>query len=200
MLTLGWWAKDKDIFSALTSAAARQSCVRFSRFLELVLTTMCRGETKATLTEEECSRLLSALKKCSMRGLTKIEHAHLSVVVQTVYEVCSCASHKLSPGLPSNSQVQRQQGSLDSNGLRYLISMRSFFIYNANSLRPITAPATAPSLPRLKYRDVVWAFHSESQEILLDASVKACPDRLTWENAKALGIFLWIKAPDVLVR
>lgn len=101
---------------------------------------------------------------------------------------------------PFEPQIQRQQGSLDSNGLRYLISMRSFFIYNANSLRPFTTPTATASLPRLKYRDVVWAFHSESQDLLLDASVKACPDRLTWENAKALGIFFWIKAPDVLVR
>jgi hypothetical protein len=70
--------------------------------------------------------------------------------------------------------------------------MRSFFIYNSDT--------SMRTLPRIKYRDVVWAFHSESQDILLDASIKACPDKLTWENAKALGIFLWLKYPAVLVR
>jgi hypothetical protein len=75
--------------------------------------------------------------------------------------------------------------------------MRSFFIYNSVSLPSSTVPTTS----RLKYRDVVWAFHSESQDLLLDESVKACEEgKLTWENAKALGVFLWLKSPEVLVR
>lgn len=76
--------------------------------------------------------------------------------------------------------------------------MRSFFIYNATTL-PSATPQTA--LQRLKYRDVVWAFHSDSQDLLLDESIKACEgSKLTWDNAKALGVFLWLKSPEVLVR
>lgn len=71
--------------------------------------------------------------------------------------------------------------------------MRSFFIYDSTNLpKSIT-------VSRLKYRDIVWAYHSDSQEVLLEASIKACPGKLTWENAKALGIFLWISSPEVLV-
>lgn len=139
----------------------------------------CRREADQTLTDEASDRLLAALKKNPMRGLTKLEHAHLAVVVQTVH------------------QIQRQRGSLDANGLRYLISMRSFFIYNTTQL-PTDA---ALSLPRLKYRDAVWAFHSENQELLLEESVKACPQgRLGWDNAKALGLFFWLKSPEVLAK
>lgn len=77
--------------------------------------------------------------------------------------------------------------------------MRSFFIYNSTSF-PSSAPAST-GLHRLKYRDVVWAFHSDSQDILLEESMKACDGgKLTWENAKALGVFLWLKSPEVLVR
>ncbi|KAL8278398.1 hypothetical protein RQP46_009290 [Phenoliferia psychrophenolica] len=150
-----------DIFSALTAAAARQS-----------------NGNRLTLLEDDYHRLLAALKKNSMRGLTPLEHAHLTVVVQTVYD------------------TQRQQGSLDANGLRYLVSMRSFFIYRAAALRPFAAQPLAT--PRLKYRDAVWAFHSENQELLLDASIKACPEKLTWDNAKALSVFLWLKSRDAL--
>lgn len=123
-----------------------------------------------------------------MRGLSKLEHAHLAVVVQTVYE------------------VQRQRGALDANGLRYLISMRSFFIYHEVRLpggagTGAATAATSSALPRLKYRDVVWAYHSEDQELLLEESTKACPGgRLSWDNAKALGLFLWLKSPDQLAR
>ena len=82
--------------------------------------------------------------------------------------------------------------------------MRSFFIYNAVTRPPngaATVSAAVPDTPRLKYRDMVWAFHSESQDLLLDESVKACEGgKLTWANAKALGVFMWITRPDVLVR
>ena len=46
---------------------------------------------------------------------------------------------------------------------------------------------------------MVWAFHSESQDVLLEASIKACPGKLTWENAKALGLFMWLRSPEVIV-
>lgn len=154
-----------DIFSALTAAAAKD-----------------RGGPDQGLTEEATHRLVMALKKFPLRGLSKLEHAHLSVVVQTAYE------------------VQRQQNSLDSNGLRYLVSMRSFFIYNSISLPIASAAASSAIAPRLKFRDIAWAFHSESQDLLLDESVKACASgKLDWAGAKAMGIFMWIKSADILV-
>lgn len=131
-----------------------------------------------------------------MRGLTSLEHAHLTVVVQTVFDVQPHLLTAVLHSYYSNPQTQRQQGSLDANGLRYLVSMRSFFIYRA------AAPSAGHTLalPRLKYRDAVWAFHSDNQDLLLDASVKACPTKMTWDNAKALSIFLWIKSRETLVR
>lgn len=89
--------------------------------------------------------------------------------------------------------------------------MRSFFIYNATSVSILPSSSSTSQIPkdartveiippRLKFRDVVWAFHSESQDVLVEASIKACPaEKLTWENAKALGVFLWLKSPALLV-
>lgn len=168
----------QDIFSALTSATTRVRYVLppFTSLLSTDELILYSSGSDQVLTEDATHSLLSALKKRRLIGLSSLEHDHLSVVTRTVFE------------------IQHQQASLDSNGLRYLISMRSFFIYNDNST-PLRR-----SLPRIRYRDIVWAFHSESQDLLLDASVKACPDKLTWENAKALGIFLWLKSPAILVR
>jgi hypothetical protein len=47
---------------------------------------------------------------------------------------------------------------------------------------------------------MVWAFHSESQEILLQASVAACEGKMNLMDAKALGVFLWLKSLDSVVR
>lgn len=126
------------------------------------------------------------------------------MVVQTVYEVRYRPLLGSSSGLTLGilEQIQRQQGSLDSNGLRYLISMRSFFIYSTTATVPLPSPSstTTPSQQRLRYRDVVWAFHSDSQDLLLEESLKACEGgKLTWENAKAMGVFMWLKSGEVLV-
>lgn len=84
--------------------------------------------------------------------------------------------------------------------------MRSFFIYNKTPTNGVERAGTKnalsvpPSLARLKYRDILWAFHSQSQDLLLDASRQACGERLSWTNAKSLGIFLWLKSSEALVR
>lgn len=92
--------------------------------------------------------------------------------------------------------------------------MRSFYILNARaSSSPPVSGATTPLLiqpearsppkslvrERLRYRDMVWAFHSESQEILLAASTAACGNKMKWNDAKALGLFLWLSATESLV-
>ena len=52
---------------------------------------------------------------------------------------------------------------------------------------------------RLRYRDMIWAFHSESQELLLSQAVAACEDKMTWSQARSLGVFLWLRSTEVLV-
>ncbi|EJD03819.1 uncharacterized protein FOMMEDRAFT_106015 [Fomitiporia mediterranea MF3/22] len=136
--------------------------------------------------------LIKELETEPLEHLTPNEHAHLIVLVQTRLE------------------IEEQKRSLDANGLRYLISMRSFFILNArlSSPKPPGTPASAGSFPlssssrqthareRLRFRDMVWAFHSESQEILLSASVSACHGKMKWTDARALGIFIWLTSVD----
>lgn len=84
--------------------------------------------------------------------------------------------------------------------------MRSFYILNRRATSPGTpelngAGTTAQrnKRARLRYRDIIWAFHSESQEILLQASMSACEGKMNWSDAKALGIFLWLHSLDSLV-
>jgi hypothetical protein len=46
---------------------------------------------------------------------------------------------------------------------------------------------------------MVWAFHSESQGLLLDAINTACNGKMLWSDARALGIALWLNSTDELV-
>ncbi|KAI0305003.1 RAVE protein 1 C terminal-domain-containing protein [Russula brevipes] len=128
-------------------------------------------------------RLLRHLEAVPLPHLTPNEHAHLLVLIQAMLE------------------VDDSRRALDSNGFRYLISMRSFYILNKR------AEPSSPNLEggishrtgwraRLRYRDITWAFHSESQELLLSASLAACQDKMTWSDARALGVFLWLHSVE----
>jgi len=132
-------------------------------------------------------RLLGHLEAVPLPHLTPNEHAHLLVLIQAMLE------------------VDDSRRALDSNGFRYLISMRSFYILNKR------AEPSSPDLEggishrtgwraRLRYRDITWAFHSETQELLLSASLAACQDKMTWSDARALGVFLWLHSVESMVR
>ncbi|KAJ3916631.1 RAVE protein 1 C terminal-domain-containing protein [Lentinula edodes] len=128
------------------------------------------------------SELIERLEFRPLPHLTPNESASLIVLIQTTLE------------------IDEQRRSLDSNGLRYLISMRSFYIVNRRASTP-ASPRSSGAIPRntgrrerLRYRDMIWAFHSESQELLLGASSAACNGKLCWSDARALGISIWLNS------
>lgn len=47
-------------------------------------------------------------------------------------------------------------------------------------------------------RNLVWALHSESQEAMLRAASDSCGGRMLWPDAKRLGVFQWLKAPQLV--
>jgi hypothetical protein len=116
-------------------------------------------------------------------------------------------------------QVEAQRRSLDTNGMRFLTSLRSFAIIQgrkaSSSLPTRTAtgkrrngtssyeernPPSAPvAMARLRYRDNLWAFFSESQDILLTACHDACNGPMLWQDMRALGLALWLKSSETLV-
>ena len=84
--------------------------------------------------------------------------------------------------------------------------MRSFYILNERVSIPST-PASKGAVDRrsgwrarLRYRDMIWAFHSETQGVLLSASLAACHGKMTWSDARALGVFLWLNSVETMVR
>ncbi|KAJ7076559.1 RAVE protein 1 C terminal-domain-containing protein [Mycena belliarum] len=131
-------------------------------------------------------RLIETLETHPLPHLTPNEQAHLSVLIQTTLE------------------IDEQRRALDANGLRYLISMRSFYILNRRASAPgspeshNTIPRQTGRRERLRYRDMVWAFHSESQDLLLSASTAACNGKMCWSDARALGVSIWLKSFEAM--
>lgn len=161
--------------------------------------------------EEEFSRplvqrLIENLEAEPLPHLTPNEQAHLLVLIQTTLEVAfhfNSSPHDIDH-IPF-PKIDEQQRSLDSNGLRYLISMRSFYILNHRASAPGTPASngvvarTTGRRERLRYRDIVWAFHSESQELLLGACTAACNGKMCWSDARALGVSIWLNSVESMV-
>ncbi|KAI0271408.1 WD repeat-containing protein [Gloeopeniophorella convolvens] len=129
-------------------------------------------------------RLISHLEADPLPHLTPNEHAILLVLIQAMLE------------------ADDSRRALDANGFRYLISMRSFYILNERASAPSSPESKGAVIrqtgwrARLRYRDIIWAFHSETQGLLLSASVAACQGRMTWSDARALGVFIWLNSTE----
>ncbi|KAH7912596.1 RAVE protein 1 C terminal-domain-containing protein [Hygrophoropsis aurantiaca] len=131
--------------------------------------------------------LIEQLEAHPFPHLTPNEHAQLLVLVQTTLE------------------IDEQSRAIDSNGLRYVISMRSFYILNRRITSDPSSPRSIGTIPRetgwrerLRYRDMIWAFHSESQDLLLNISTSACRGKMVWADARALGVFLWLNSVETM--
>ncbi|KAK6905133.1 hypothetical protein I203_105952 [Kwoniella mangroviensis CBS 8507] len=108
-------------------------------------------------------------------------------------------------------EAEQQRRSLDLCGMRYLISLRMYVNWDrlsSSSNTPISASST--NFPEFiqatrdeqrknhfSFRNIVWASHSESQDLLLSASKETCKDgKMSWEDARRMGVFLWLKPSE----
>lgn len=84
--------------------------------------------------------------------------------------------------------VEKQRRSLDENGARFLLFFRQAMLRRG---RVGEFPTS--------WRDINWAFHSNSQDILTDFVTRQYQGSLLWENARESGIFSWLSDPSAVV-
>ena len=99
--------------------------------------------------------------------------------------------------------VERERRSLDACGIRYLLSVRMAINHHERSgtTTPISGATVTPSDVRISFRNFVWALHSESQDMMLSVATQSCPNgKMLWDNAKRLGVFLWLHSAEAVVR
>lgn len=107
-------------------------------------------------------------------------------------------------------EVEASRRSLDICGLRYLISIRTFAnrdrraaLSGAATPLPIPIPQEGLGRPmahaRISFRNIVWATHSESHQVLLQAATESTENnKMMWEDAKRLGVFLWMRSQEAI--
>ncbi|KAI9716290.1 MAG: regulator of (H+)-ATPase in vacuolar membrane [Chrysothrix sp. TS-e1954] len=85
----------------------------------------------------------------------------------------------------TTGSMQMHQGSVDSQGMRYLSSLE-------------LAASGARISNQMQWRDFVWASFSSSQDILINETSRKYGDKPRWQDARATGMFMWISDLDAL--
>ena len=82
--------------------------------------------------------------------------------------------------------VEKHRRSIDDNAGRFLLFFRQHVLSEAHK-GPIS------------WREIVWAFHSSSQDILLDLVSRHFSGKMMWQHAKECGVFMWMTDLNALV-
>lgn len=82
--------------------------------------------------------------------------------------------------------VEKHRRSIDDNAGRFLLFFRQH-VLSEMQRGPIS------------WREIIWAFHSGSQDILLDLVSRHFNGRMMWQHAKESGVFMWMTDINALV-
>ncbi|KAI0156401.1 RAVE protein 1 C terminal-domain-containing protein [Xylariaceae sp. FL1272] len=77
--------------------------------------------------------------------------------------------------------VEKQRRSLDENGARFMV------FYRQHALRKGRTNEI-----HMSWREINWAYHSISQDILVDFVSRQCHGSMLWESARESGMFMWL--------
>ncbi len=125
-----------------------------------------------TVSEALLASLMEKLAKLAVPHLSNQEQIHLADIIQCV------------------ATAEKHRRSMDDNAMRYLLFFRQ------HMLRKGQAPENRFGIT---WREIVWAHHSDSQDILLDLVSRHFQGRMLWKHARESGIFMWITDLSALV-
>lgn len=128
------------------------------------------GEDDETFSEDVAAAINEKLQKISIPQLSGHEQIQLADIIE-------CAA-----------LTERHRRSMDENGARFML----FFRQNALRKRRATEM-------HLSWREVNWAYHSNSQDILVDFVSRQNHGSMLWEHARESGIFMWLSDISAVV-
>lgn len=144
-------------------------------------------------------RLLTKLLTHShLPGLSSLDQMHLLALADAVasFNASYDQSHKSDGGTITNDQAVAAD-ALDDCGLRYLLTMRQ----HTYLLRCVPiAQRRQLHKEGLSTSCIVWAFHSEAQEELVQLIVAQHKNNLKWSTLRELGVGWWIRNNATLRR
>lgn len=125
-----------------------------------------------TVTEELAASLNQNLAKLAIPQLSSHEQFYLADIVECV------------------ATAEKQRRSMDENAMRYLL------VFRQHMIRKSQAPTAQVSVT---WREMNWAYHSGSQDILVDLISRQFHGRMLWEHARESGMFMWMTDLTALV-
>lgn len=125
-----------------------------------------------TVSEDLASSLTEKLAKLAVPHLSNQEQMHLADIVECV------------------ATAEKHRRSMDENATRYLLFFRQHMLRKGH---------TPEGRFGLTWREIVWAQHSESQDILVHLISKQFKGRMLWKHARGSGIFMWVTDISALV-
>jgi hypothetical protein len=129
-------------------------------------------EDTETVTEELALNLNENLLKKSVPFLSSHEQFHLADLVECV------------------ATAEKHRRSMDENATRFLLFFRRFMLRKSQQKHYQS---------NLTWREISWAFHSGSQDILVDQVARHYQGRMLWEHARESGMFMWMSDVNALV-
>ena len=123
-----------------------------------------------TVTESVASAINEKLTKIALPHLSRQEQIHLADIVECV------------------ATVEKQRRSMDDNAARFMLFFRQHALRRGRSNEIF-----------LSWREINWAYHSNSQDILVDMVSHQFHGKMLWEHARESGMFMWITDHNALV-
>ncbi|KAI8144673.1 RAVE protein 1 C terminal-domain-containing protein [Fennellomyces sp. T-0311] len=133
------------------------------------------GDNTRPLTQQETKYLIEQLERRRLPSLSGNETIHLVAMIDTFVEIST------------------QGESLDENGARFTALVENYF--HLNKVLPLEQRSD-----HLQPRDMAWALHSQSQDLLLERCLRLCGGKLLWNDARSLGIFMWLQKSEVVAE
>lgn len=172
-------------------------------------------DRRSSIPERQClshfgprqGRLLSGLlTHTHLPGLSSLDQMHLLALADTVAScntdfaerfVIDAAKNAIArenlTGVPDPENISSD--SLDDCGLRFLLAMKHFsYLLRCLPLRE----RTQFQRHGVNTSNIVWAFHSESEEELLNMIPSYAKGQAKWSTLKELGVGWWLRSPTLL--
>ncbi|KAF2091359.1 hypothetical protein K490DRAFT_31122 [Saccharata proteae CBS 121410] len=125
------------------------------------------SDEPAAVTEEIAATLNELLATKSVPELSHREQFHLADIVECV------------------GTVEKHRRSIDDNAGRFLLFLRQHFLRSA-------ADRSEGGKRMISWREITWAFHSGSQDILVDLVSRHWQGKMQWVHAREVGMFMWM--------
>ena len=129
------------------------------------------AETEA-VTEELAASLNENLARLAIPRLSSYEQFYLANIVECV------------------ATAEKQRRSMDDNAMRYFLFFRQHMIRKSQP---------SAGQVNITWREIIWGFHSGSQDILVDLVSRQFHGRMLWEQARESGMFMWMTDISALV-